>query len=351
MKTAKTDVLSCRLMVIGAGMAGMAAALFAARHGVSTVQAGLTGETQYASGLFDLYGVKHGSTRALIDDPWQGLKQLKQDHPKHPFCRVSTRQIRSAMDRLTDFLGDAGHPYMGYPNKNARLITPVGTLKRTFRVPKTMWAGVQALEEKAPCLIVDIQGLRGFSASQIVSTLKPSWPGLTAASIDISWESRLGPKYAEHIARSLEVEAARRDLADTIRPHLGHAEYVGLPAILGIHDTDTIRRDLKQMLGRPIFEIPTMPPAISGVRLKEIFDIHLPRLGVSTFFHHTVLSVQRQADGRFALEVGRTEPETTVVADNVLLATGRFLGKGLVAERKGIPSILPESRWTTGSGR
>ncbi|MBC2743592.1 MAG: FAD-binding protein [Desulfosarcina sp.] len=106
MKTAKTDVLSCRLMVIGAGMAGMAAALFAARHGVSTVQAGLTGETQYASGLFDLYGVKHGSTRALIDDPWQGLKQLKQDHPKHPFCRVSTRQIRSAMDRLTDFLGE-----------------------------------------------------------------------------------------------------------------------------------------------------------------------------------------------------------------------------------------------------
>ena len=142
-----------------------------ARH--ITVQAGLTGETFYASGLFDLYGVAHGNTRELIDDPWQGLNQLKQRYPEHPFCRVSNNQIRSVMDGLTDFLGHAGHPYAGYPDKNARLITPVGTIKRTFRVPETMWAGVQALEEKAPCLIVDIHGLRGFSATQIVSTLKP----------------------------------------------------------------------------------------------------------------------------------------------------------------------------------
>ena len=189
METEKSNAVTCQLMVIGAGMAGMAAALFAARRGISTVQAGFTGETLYASGLFDLYGVAHGSTRELIDDPWQGLKQLEQSYPEHPFCRVSAPQIRSAMDLLTDFLGDAGHPYAGYPNKNARLITPVGTIKRTYRVPETMWAGVQALEEKAPCLIVDIHGLRGFSAAQIVRTLKLSWPGLRAASIDLPWQT------------------------------------------------------------------------------------------------------------------------------------------------------------------
>jgi glycerol-3-phosphate dehydrogenase subunit B len=338
-------------MVIGAGMAGMSAALFAARRGISTVQAGLTGETLYASGLFDLYGVAHGNTRELIDDPWQGLKQLKQNHPDHPFCRVSTRQIRSAMDQLTAFLGDAGHPYAGYPNKNARLITPVGTIKRTYRVPETMWAGVLALEEKAPCLIVDLCGLRGFSAAQIVSTLKPSWPDLRAASIDLPLQNRLGPKYAEHIARGLEVESARRELAEAIRPHLGQAKFVGLPAILGIHDSKGVHHDLNQMLGRPVFEIPTMPPAISGIRLKEAFESHLPQIGVKAFYHHTVYSIHRQANGRFVLELGRTEPEMTVVAEHVLLATGRFLGKGLVAERQGIrealldlPVCQPENR-------
>ena len=327
-------------MIVGAGMAGMAAALFAARRGISTVQAGLTGETLYASGLFDLYGTAHGSPRELIDNPWQGLRRLKQTHPQHPFSRVSTDQIRSAMNLLTDFLGEAGHPYAGYPDRNARLITPVGTVKRTFRAPATTWAGVQALEKKAPCLIVDIKGLRGFSAAQIISTLKPTWPDLQAASIDLPGETRLGPRYAEHIARGLGVESARVELVDAIRPLLGRVKYLGLPAILGIHDTETVRKDLNRKLGVTVFEIPTMPPAIAGIRLKEAFDTHMPTLGVTSFYHHTVHTIDRQADGRFVLEVGRTAPETTVVADKVLLATGRFLGKGLVAERQGIREAL-----------
>jgi glycerol-3-phosphate dehydrogenase subunit B len=336
----KTEPHSYELMIIGAGMTGTAAALFAARHGISTVQAGLTGETLYASGLFDLYGVSHGPSRTLIDDPWQGLNLLKRDTPEHPFSRLSPTQIRSAMDQLTQFLESVGHPYLGHADKNVRLITPVGSIKRTYRVPATMWAGVLALETKAPCLIVDIIGLRGFSAAQVVGTLKSSWPALKAASIDLPWEHRLGPKYAEHIARGLEVADARRDLADAIRPHLKKEKYVGLPAVLGIHDTEGVRRDLEQMLGRPVFEIPTMPPAIAGVRLKEIFEIHLPRLGVKTHFHQSVLAIHRLPDGRFSLAVGQSEPETTLVADNLLLATGRFLGKGLVAGRQGIREAL-----------
>jgi glycerol-3-phosphate dehydrogenase subunit B len=327
-------------MVIGAGMAGMAAALFAARRGIATVQAGLTGETLYASGLLDLYGVAHGSRRDLIDDPWQGINALRKNHPEHPFCKVSQDQIRSGIDALTDFLDAAGHPYTGYAHKNARLITSAGTIKRTFRVPATMWAGVKALEQKTNCLIVDVQGLRGFSAAQIVNTLKPAWPGLTAATIDMANESRLGPKYPEHLARGLHVDMARRELADAIRPQVRKAEVVGLPAILGIQDADAVCRALGRMLGVPVFEIPTMPPAISGIRLKEAFDIHIPEAGVKTFYHHTVQAIQRRSDGRFVLEIGRTGPEATVVADNVLMATGRFLGKGLIARREGIREAL-----------
>lgn len=338
-------------MVVGAGMAGMAAALFATRKGLSVAQAGLTGETLYASGLFDLYGVAHGSSAAFIDNPWQGLQALRHTHPDHPFCKVAPEQIREGLDVLTGFLETAGLAYKGYADRNARLITPVGTIKRTFRVPATMWAGAAALEEKTPCLIVDIQGLRGFSAAQIVGTLKPSWPQLRAATIALPWEERLGPKYAELMARTLAAEGPRSELADAIRPHLKTAQAVGLPAILGIHDTDTIHRDFERLLGVPVFEIPTMPPAISGTRLKEAFDTHMPQQGVKTFYHHRVHTAVRQANGQFVLEVGRSEPETTIVAENVLLATGRFLGKGLEARREGIreslfdlPVSQPENR-------
>ena len=337
---ANENTHSCDLMVIGAGMAGMAAALFAARKGFSVVQAGLTGETLYASGLFDLYGVAHGSRGRLVDNPWHGLRALRQTHPQHPFCKVTEDQIRTGMGLLTDFLETAGLPYKGYADTNARLITPVGTIKRTFRVPATMWAGVKALEQRRPCVIVDVLGLRGFSAAQIVSTLGSAWPQLRAATIAIPWEDRLGPKYPEHIARSLDVEASPGELAAAIRPHLGTAEAVGLPAILGIHATEAVRTHLNRLLGVPVFEIPTMPPAISGIRLKEAFDIHMPQQGVTPFYHHRVFGVQRRPDGRFALELGRTQPETEVIAQHVLLATGRFLGKGLEARREGIREPL-----------
>lgn len=331
---------TCQLMVVGAGMAGMAATLFAARRGISTIQAGLTGETLYASGLFDLYGVAHGEARQLIDDPWQGLVDLRRTHPDHPLARVAPDHIRQGMALLTDFLGAAGYPYAGYADRNLRLITSIGTIKRSFRVPATMWDGVKALETKPPCLIVDIEGLRGFSARQIVAVLKPSWPALHAATVAVPFEGRLGPKYAEHIARGLHMQDARRALADIIRPRLGRAEAVGLPAVLGIQETEAIRTDLNRMLGVPVFEIPTMPPAISGIRLKEAFEIHMPRLGITPFYHHTVHTVDRRPDGRFVLSIGRTSPETTVIADNVLLATGRFLGKGLLAQRDGIREAL-----------
>jgi len=332
--------LACDLFIIGAGMAGSAAALFAARRGIDTVQVGLTGETLYASGLFDLYGVAHSKNRALIDDPWEGLKQLKKVHPEHPYSRLSIDQIRSAMDELTAFMADSGQAYRGYPSKNVRLITPVGSVKRTFRVPETMWNGVKALKEKAPCLIVDIEGLRGFSAPQMAEILNASWPGVKVATVSLPWESRRGAKYAEHIARGLEAQTAQRDLAEAIRPHLGEAAYVGLPAVLGIYDPTGVCKALEKMLGKRVFEIPTMPPAVAGVRLKSIFDTHLPRMGVKTFFHHTASAVGKQPDGRFLLSVGRTEPEVTVVANAVLLATGRFLGKGLVPERRGIRESL-----------
>ena len=43
--------------VIGAGMAGMAAALFAAEQGLSCIQIGNGGGILFASGLLDLLGV------------------------------------------------------------------------------------------------------------------------------------------------------------------------------------------------------------------------------------------------------------------------------------------------------
>ena len=61
--------INCDLLVIGSGIAGMAAALFAANRGINIVQAGMAGELTFASGLLDLMGVHPVKESRIWDDP------------------------------------------------------------------------------------------------------------------------------------------------------------------------------------------------------------------------------------------------------------------------------------------
>ena len=45
------------ICIIGAGLAGLAATMFAANQGLSCVQVGHTGEINFSSGFMDLLGV------------------------------------------------------------------------------------------------------------------------------------------------------------------------------------------------------------------------------------------------------------------------------------------------------
>ncbi|MDJ0783084.1 MAG: glycerol-3-phosphate dehydrogenase subunit GlpB [Desulfosarcinaceae bacterium] len=335
-----TDEKHCQLMVIGAGMAGMAATLFAVKQGLQVAQAGLTGEVIYASGVFDLLGVYPPEKRQVREDPWRALAELAQAEPNHPYARLAPQEIAHAMDLLTEYLGEIGLPYTGHPTKNTRLLTSVGTAKPTFRLPISMAAGSEALAQKAPCLLVDLVGLRGFSARQMASTLAHQWPDLRTATVEAPGPVVHGPKYPEHVARTLEVEAERDAFAAAIAPHIADARYVGLPAVLGIYKTPEIVAQLEERLKVRIFEIPTMPPAITGLRLKEAFESHLPTMGVDAYYHYRVLSVHPASSGGFRLEIGKNDTEQVVHADTVVLATGRFLGKGLIPERDGIHEAL-----------
>ena len=327
----KLTRVQCELMVIGSGMAGMAAAFFAARRGIDTVQVGISGELGFASGLLDLLGVhplEKGLRRA---DPWAGIKRLVRDEPEHPYARLSIDQIQEAMRICLAFFDQAGLPYRTNRRRNAGILTPVGTIKTTYAVPASMFAGVAALIDRKPTLIVDFTGLKGFSARQIIETIGPEWPHLRKVRVDLP--GTRGELYAEHAARKLEVPGCRRQLAEAIKPHLGNCQALGLPALLGIYSTMEIIDALQRSLGVPVFEIPTMVPAVPGLRLREAFERHLPQMGVHAFYQHKVFQTQVLANGDFVFWVGRQEPELRIHSRAAVLASGRFFGKGLRADR------------------
>ncbi len=326
------------LVVIGTGMAGMAASLFAARRGIDTIQVGLTGTIPFASGLLDLLGVLPGQADCPFQDPWEGIAGLRRMAPEHPYTRVSNQDMRTAWDIFLQFLSDAGQPYVSKPDRNMRVIMPVGTVKTTYAVPHTMAAVDRALAERRPGLLVDFAGLKGFSAQQIAATLGDVWPGLRATRLSLpQLQGELQP---ERLGRFLEQPAHCRQLADAIRSDLAEAEVVGLPAVLGIHRTRPNFEAFQQRLGVPVFEIPTMLPGVPGLRLRETFEQHLPRRGIRAWYRQSVTAVEVLEGRAFRLRVGAERDGFWARSRAVILATGRFFGKGLHADRTAVRERL-----------
>jgi glycerol-3-phosphate dehydrogenase subunit B len=336
-----TQIISCDLAVIGAGMTGMAASMFAANRGLKTVQVGVTGEIIFASGFLDILGIHPISAKKPWTDPWAGIASLVQDCPDHPYGRLTEKKIQSAIDEYLLFVNDSGVPHYWEKTHNIEMMTPQGTLKLTGCVPQTMKNAVSALKEKPPGLIVDIRGLKGFSAHQIVDNLKETWPDLRSARITFPESAHLGEIFPEYMARSLEAGISRKKLAAAILPHVQNAKIVGIPAILGIHHSLEVQADMEDLISARLFEIPTLPPSVPGLRLKEMFENALPEKGVRQFLQQRVTAVLKEPENGFLLEIaGGITQGQQIRCKGILLATGRFFGKGLTADRKRIRESL-----------
>ncbi len=335
-----SEIIKTDICIIGAGLAGLVATLFAANRGLSCVEVGQTGEINFASGFFDLLGVHPAGEKHAWTDPWAGIDALVRDIPEHPYARLAREDIQAAFEETLTFLKEAGLPYIRRLNQNTGVLTSLGTLKPTYCVPHTMWNGVEALDKKPACLLIDFRGLKGFSARQIAAALKSEWPGLRTARVSFPDTDHLNEVWTEHMASALILPQNREKFARTLGPHIKDAQIVGLPAILGLYRTLEVVSDLQKLIGVPLFEIPTIPPSVSGLRLKEAFERGLRTKGVQYLSQKQVLAVRHQADEYFEVDMGRTTAELTVRSRGIILASGRFIGGGLHADRKRIKETI-----------
>jgi glycerol-3-phosphate dehydrogenase subunit B len=351
--TAKnSDFIDCDLLVIGRGMAGMAAALFAAKRGLSTVQVGMTGGLIFASGLLDLLGVYPLDEKRPWDDPWAGMDLLVQDAPNHPYARLKREEIQGAFDEVLSFLEEHDLPYCWQDARNSQVMTPAGTKKHTYCVPKTMWNGVQALKEKRPCLLADFTGLHDFSARQIVAAMQDKWPHLRSARVPFPSPGHMKDLITgEMTAQALELSKNQENLVKDLQPYLKDAQALGMPAVFGLKRSHEMVSDFGERIGIPVFEIPTLPISVPGLRLNDTFTRGLSAQGVQSFQQYQVLEVLQTPRGGFQLVIGKNLSKRTIRTNAIILASGRFLGRGLKADRNrvyetifGLPLYQPAER-------
>ncbi|SLM29742.1 GlpB3 [Desulfamplus magnetovallimortis] len=354
-KEIRNPEIQSDLTIIGSGMAGLSAALFALNRGMKVVLTGKSSSMNFATGLMDLMGVYPAGSE--WESPWDAIDALVKEIPSHPYARIKRENIRDSLQELMGFLNAMGLSYRMGNGKNVNVITSLGTIKKSYMIPEPMWKGVTALDKKASTLVVDFAGMKIYSARQIVSTLGNVWPGLRSARIDFPGMERLEEVYPEHIARALDVEENRLKLAELVKILLTgedkNVEYIGFPALLGMHRVNETIASLEKALGKPVFEIPTPPVSVPGIRLYDTMTRGIEKIGALQSLPEMVQRVELlpTGPGRFRLTVGHEDMRQIIISKGVILATGRFMGRGLKAERTGIreslldlPVTQPEKR-------
>lgn len=321
-----TDVL-----ILGTGLGGLASALFAAGTGLKVMVAGETSGCRYMSGLFDFLDNLSG----FSDDPCAGFDVLPRNHP---FRKFSPEEISLALSLVMKFLSDNNLLYESAINKNSLVITSAGSLKMTYGYPLTMRHGIEAVKNGWPVLIAEFEGIKGFSSLQIAQglsgfckahTIKIPFPC-------VSGSQELTPEAA---ARSLDLPENRIRLAHALLPHVKNAKAVGLPPVLGIYDSDGVLEDLANILGIGVFEIPGLTPSVPGLRFEEKMITALLKLGVR-FFRNKRVARMTSCGGGFQAEIENFSGTETIRSRSVIMATGRFFGKGLVAGINGVSEPL-----------
>ncbi|WP_290815719.1 glycerol-3-phosphate dehydrogenase subunit GlpB [Halovivax sp.] len=345
------------VLVIGGGLAGATAALAAAERGVAVRLVSFKQSTlRHASGLIDVlgYGPDGGGPLA---EPYDAIPDLPTGHP---YERVGADAVREALSFFDALAGDA---YRGdHTETNALVPTSGGTVKPTARYPAGAAAGV-ATDER-PALLVGFDALPEFDAPLAAEHLRAAGVPFDVRGVTLSFPGEFRDdakitRYAHALDRDEPISTnaggrpARAALADAVSAHHRGEARIGVPAVLGDEFHEAVRTDLADRLGAAVFEVPTGPPSLPGLRLEDLLFDALESAGVRVttgvpVVDHEVADGSGIARTGGAAEAGESVDRIDRVlvdrghrtvpyrASEYVLATGGLVGKGVRSAREEI---------------
>jgi glycerol-3-phosphate dehydrogenase subunit B len=322
--------------VIGAGLAGLVAGWQAAKQGkrVRVISKGW-GSLYWHTGCIDLLGrgAEHPSSSIL--SPAEKLPNLMNDQPRHPYSLAGTDALVEALEEIKELASQSGYPLQGSLERNWLLPTALGTARQTCLAPETMIAG--DLNQPGDMLIVGFDQFLDFYPHLIADNLNEKGFSVSHVSLDLDAlrQQRFvtGRVLAELFEQAEFRSSVVKALDAALKEH--NPARVGFPAVLGIQPALMVKDDLEAKLGRPVFEIPTLPPSIPGIRLHSMLVKAIEHHGGRVVDGTQVISADVQ-DGIvravWSEAAARPKPHR---ARQFILATGGILGGGFRMETDG----------------
>jgi glycerol-3-phosphate dehydrogenase subunit B len=316
-------------VVIGAGTAGLTAAVRLAQTGarVAVLTKGV-GSTHLAPGTIDVLGY----SPERVQQPGRALEELVGARPEHPYALIGIESVGEAVSWFRQQVAAGpfpGYRYLGGLERNHLLPTAVGVLRPSGLVPETMTAGDAAASGFAAgrTCVVGIRALRDFHPALCAANLNRV--GLEARPVELELELDRADQNALGLARRFDDRRWRAAFCAELSLHLRGEERVALPAVLGASDPHETWSDLERRLGRPVFEIPTLPPSVPGMRLFEILRSALRRAGGRLMLGAEVVGAERDGSRVTAVRTLAAGGERRYSAHWIVLATGGFASGGI----------------------
>ncbi len=331
------------IIIVGAGLAGLFTALLASGSGrrVLVIAEG-RGSLSLSHGCIDIFG--NGSLTEALAAADDG----------HPLRQVGLAAIQEALTLFLAATQQAGLPYASHFSRPLRLPTATGSIHATTAAPFSLANG--SLDDPAPIHAARLAQVRDFSAGLMTAGLRAR--GLIQVGVvdlNLPGDPPARDLYAHDLAVRFDDPDYRQQVARAWAPRLRGVSRLGVPAFLGLQRPVEAVADLESRLGISLFEVPTLPPSVPGLRLERALRTTLQRRGVEIIEGPAVRGeVDARSEGRRASGVVATTAggPRRFRSDAVVLATGGALHGGWLGYASGevqdsvfgLPLAAPDRR-------
>jgi glycerol-3-phosphate dehydrogenase subunit B len=357
-----TMAIDSDVVVIGGGIAGQLAAIAAADAGASTRLVSANQSTlRQASGLIDVLGyapadASDSAGDGPIVDPFAAIADCPTGHPYERVGADAVREAMATFDAVVE--GYAGD----HTDANALVPTHGGAVKPTARYPVHTADGLASDDRDA--LLVGFASLTDFDAPLAAAHLDAAGVPFDVEGVTVEFPGELrADAKTTRFADLLETDeipagkdgggtpdagtdraasgSCRAQLVERIEDAMRgvdlEPERVGFAAVLGEERPAEVRADLADRLDVPVFEVPTGPPSLPGIRLEHQLRAALEARDVWVADGQPVIDVEATGGRVEELHVetpgGGTRPLT---ADQYVLASGGLVGRGIDSERDSV---------------
>ncbi len=347
-----------RVVVIGAGLAGISAAAFAKRQGAEVkVIARSKGATGFCSGALDLAGDPcaplarpgdrvPGHVTERVSQPCTdvraNIQRIISDNPFHPYAALAGESkdpagliqglFKEAVSMLFPRHGLVS--LAGSAEQNRACFTLLGTIKHAALFPShTATPSSNGMQRP---LVLGVRGLFGFDPSlfALLATegAQGAGPGISpsAGSLDLgNGFERQAPEMSAFIEKQPEefIQAMKQALEKS-----PGASAVVVPPVLPCRGRDELISRLSHELSLPVYELLSMPPSVHGLRLSSHLADVAAGLGIEVV-RAEVTGFSPEGQRIDEIEIESMKGRETVEASAFVLASGKFMGGGIQKER------------------